>query len=80
MFEEIQKILAEHFRISKDKISRTTKLQEDLGADSLDYADLMMAFEEAFHMDIKDEEFEPVKTVKDIENYLLQNKGLFSKN
>ena len=75
MFEKIQRVLAEHFHVSKDNISRTTKLQEDLGSDSLDYADLMMAFEDAFHIDIKDEEFEPVKTVKDIENYLIKNKG-----
>lgn len=75
MFEKIQKVLAEHFCISKDSISRTTKLQEDLGADSLDFADLMMAFEDAFHIDIRDEDFESVETVEDIEDYLIKNKG-----
>ena len=75
MFEEIQKVLAEHFHIPQERISKETRLQEDLGADSLDYADLMMAFEEAFHMEIKDEEFEPVTTVKEIEEYLIKHKG-----
>lgn len=75
MFEEIQKILAEHFRVSKDKISRATDLRKDLGADSLDYVDLIMAFEEAFHIDIKDEDFESMKTAEDIERYLIQNRG-----
>lgn len=70
LFATIQKVLGEHFRKQQAEISRDTRLREDLGADSLDYADLMMAFEDAFQIDVKDEDFEGMETVSDIEAYI----------
>ena len=75
LFTIVQQVIAKHFLIAPETIRKETRLVDDLGADSLDYVDLLMAFEDAFEVDLKDEAFEQVKTVNDILIYLQAEKG-----
>lgn len=70
VFEKIKAILAEQFDAEEDSITVDTSLTEDLGADSLDLADVLMAIEDEFEVEIPDEDFENIKTVGDIVAYI----------
>lgn len=73
VFETVQKIIAEQFDVSEDKISLNTDIITDLGADSLDMVDLAMSFEDEFDIEIPDDQIENIKTVGDIVKYLEEN-------
>ena len=73
VFETVQKIIAEQFDVSEDKISLNTDIIADLGADSLDMVDLAMSFEDEFDIEIPDDQIENIKTVGDIVKYLEEN-------
>ncbi|MGN0661078.1 MAG: acyl carrier protein [Oscillospiraceae bacterium] len=73
VFEKVQKIIAEQFDVSEDKISLNTDIIADLGADSLDMVDLAMSFEDEFDIEIPDDQIENIKTVGDIVKYLEEN-------
>lgn len=68
--EKIKKILAEQFSMSEDEISVDTSFAEDIGADSLDLVELVMALEQEFDIEIDDEEVEKIKTVGDAIRYI----------
>lgn len=70
VFEKIRTILAEQFDAEEDSITMETSLTEDLGADSLDLADVLMAIEDDFDVEIPDEDIEKIKTVGDIVSYI----------
>lgn len=70
MFETVRKIIAEQFNVDESELKLSTKLQEDLGADSLDAVEVIMAIEEEFHVVIEDEVYSNIKTIEDICNYL----------
>ncbi|MBQ3692950.1 MAG: acyl carrier protein [Clostridia bacterium] len=70
VFEKIKSILAEQFDEEEDSITSETNLTEDLGADSLDLADVLMAIEDEFEVEIPDEDIENIKTVGDIVDYI----------
>ena len=70
VFEKIKAILAEQFDEEEDSITTDTNLTEDLGADSLDLADVLMAIEDEFEVEIPDEDIENIKTVGDIVDYI----------
>ncbi|MDE7389829.1 MAG: acyl carrier protein [Lachnospiraceae bacterium] len=70
VFEKIKAILAEQFDAEEDSITMETSLTEDLGADSLDLADVLMAIEDEFDVEIPDEDIENIKTVGDIVTYI----------
>lgn len=70
LLEKILPVLTATLEIEKDKIKPESKITEDLGADSLDTVELTMAFEEAFNIEITDEDAEKMKTVEDIIIYL----------
>lgn len=70
VLEKIKKILSEQFDVEEDSITQDTKMEEDLGADSLDVVDLLMSIEDEFEIEISDEEIENVKTVGEIEKYI----------
>ena len=71
LFLKVRKILAKELKIEdSQKIQLITNLQEDLGVESLHTIELVMAFEEAFNIDIPDEDAEKALTVKDIIDYL----------
>ena len=69
--EKVKKIIAEHLGIDDmDKITNEAKFIDDLGADSLDTVELVMAFEEAFDVEIPDEKAEKILTVGDAISHL----------
>jgi acyl carrier protein len=67
---KIKQIIAEKLGVSEDKVTPQASFVDDLGADSLDQVELIMAFEDAFDVDIPDEDAEKLKTVNDALNYL----------
>lgn len=69
-FEKIREILVEQFGVDESTITPNTSFVDDLGADSLDVVELIMAIEEAFDMEIPDGEAENIETVKDAVEYL----------
>ena len=70
VFEKIKAILAEKFDEDEDSITVDTNLAEDLGADSLDLTDILMAIEDEFEVEMPDEDIENIKTVGDIVDYI----------
>ena len=69
-FEIIKNALVEQFSVNEDEITPDTSLLEDLGADSLDLVELIMAMEQEFDIEIPDEDVEQLKTVGDAVNYI----------
>ncbi len=61
----IKKVITNHLGVNEDKVTENAKFIEDLGADSLDQVELVMAFEEEFKCEIPDEAAEKIITVKD---------------
>ena len=72
-FDKIRELLAAQFDISEDTITIETKIAEELGADSLDVVELLMAIEEEFGVQIPDEEIENLKSVGDVVDYIQNN-------
>lgn len=70
-FEKVKEIIAEELGIEEDKILLDSDLSEDLGADSLDAIELIMAIEESFDVEIPDSEATKIKLVSDIVNFLV---------
>jgi len=66
MFEKVQSIIANELGIEKAKITMDSRLAEDLGADSLDAVEIIMALEEEVGKEIDDSNFQEIKTVGDI--------------
>lgn len=67
---KVKQIIAEKLGVSEDKCTPQASFVDDLGADSLDQVELIMAFEDAFDVEIPDEDAEKLKTVKDAFDYL----------
>ena len=74
IFEKVKDIIAEELGIESDEIKLESNLTEDLGADSLDAIELIMAVEEAFDVEIADSDAASIKLVSDIVTYL-ENAG-----
>ncbi|MFW6319002.1 MAG: acyl carrier protein [Bacillota bacterium] len=70
MFEKIKGIIADELGIEEDSIELDSDLTDDLGADSLDAVELIMAIEEEFDIEIDDTAAQKIKTVQDIVDYL----------
>ena len=73
MFEKVQKIIAEQLGVSADSITPDASMIDDLGADSLDMVELIMAFSDEFDIDIPDDAAEGIVTVSDVVEYLKNN-------
>ncbi|AET70105.1 acyl carrier protein [Desulfosporosinus orientis DSM 765] len=73
VFEKVKAIVVEQLGVDESTITPETSF-EDLNADSLDIVELIMALEEAFDLDIPDEEAEKIRTVGDAVNYINENK------
>ena len=73
--EKVKDIIVEELGVERDKLKPEASFMEDLGADSLDTVELVMAFEKEFDIDIPDEEAEKLRTVGDAMNYLHQKIG-----
>jgi acyl carrier protein len=64
-FEKVKKIIVEQLDVEESEVTLEASITDDLGADSLDQVELVMAFETEFNIDIPDEEAEKIKTVGD---------------
>ena len=71
--ERVQKIVCEQLGVSSEKVKLEASFIDDLGADSLDTVELVMAFEEEFEIEIPDEEAEEIATVKNAVDYINSN-------
>ena len=72
-FEKVRDIVVEQLGVEADEVSIDSTFIDDLGADSLDIVELIMAFEEEFNIEIPDEAAEKIKTVQDVVTYIDQN-------
>jgi len=68
--QEVIDITSATLKIDKNKISLASSITDDLGADSLDQVELMMAIEASFNQDISDEDASKISTIADIVNYI----------
>jgi acyl carrier protein len=71
--ERVKKIVVEHLGVDEAKVSESASFIDDLGADSLDTVELVMAFEEEFGVEIPDDAAEKILTVKDAIDYLTEH-------
>lgn len=73
--ENVKKIVVEHLGVDAAKVSDSASFIDDLGADSLDIVELVMAFEEEFGVEIPDDAAEKIVTVKDAVDFISQKKA-----
>ena len=73
--ERVKQIIVEQLGVDEAEVTPTASFVDDLGADSLDTVELVMAFEEAFGIEIPDEDAEKIQSVRDAYNYIDQHKG-----
>ena len=71
--ERVKEIICEQLGVEEEEINSNAKFIEDLGADSLDTVELVMAFEEEFELEIPDEDAEKIVTVGDAIQYIKDN-------
>ena len=71
--DRVRDLVVEQLGVRAEKVTETASFVDDLGADSLDTVELVMAFEEEFGIDIPDEDAEKMMTVKDAIGYLEEN-------
>ncbi len=71
--ERVKKIVVEHLGVEDSKVTDNASFIDDLGADSLDTVELVMAFEEEFGIEIPDDAAEKIQTVKDAIDYIEKN-------
>ncbi len=69
-FEQVKKIVVEQLGVEADEVQMSSTFVDDLGADSLDIVELIMAFEEEFNIEIPDEKAEKIKTVEDVVKFI----------
>ena len=70
VFEKVCEIIAKRLKIDKNSISLESHIIEDLGADSLDMVEMVMAFEEEYDLEVDDDDVEGISTVADIVDYI----------
>jgi acyl carrier protein len=72
--ERVREIISEQLNVSKDEVVAEASFTDDLGADSLDLVELVMALEEEFEIEVSDEDAEKIRKVKDVFDYIDKNK------
>jgi acyl carrier protein len=70
LIDDIKEVVVEQLSVNADEVKEDAKFVEDLGADSLDVVELVMALEEKFDIEIPDEEAEKIQTVADVVAYV----------
>ena len=73
IFEKVKKIIVEQLGVAETSVTMEASFIDDLGADSLDIVELIMALEEEFDMEIPDEDAEKIVTVSDVVDYIKDN-------
>ena len=73
--DKVKKIVVEHLGVEESKVTTEASFIDDLGADSLDIVELVMAFEEEFGVEIPDDAAEKISTVSDAIKFINDNKG-----
>ncbi|MDO9081136.1 MAG: acyl carrier protein [Desulfuromonadales bacterium] len=71
--ERVKQIVVEQLGVEEDQVSNESSFMEDLGADSLDTVELVMALEEEFDIEIADEDAEKIQTVQDAIDYITEH-------
>ena len=71
--QKVKQIIVEQLGVDEAQVDATASFVDDLGADSLDIVELVMAFEEAFDLEIPDEDAEKIRTVQDAITYIEQH-------
>ena len=71
--DRVKKIVVEHLGVEADQVTEAASFIDDLGADSLDIVELVMAFEEEFNVEIPDDAAEKISTVKDAIDFINAN-------
>ncbi len=74
IFEQVKEVVVEQLNANPDEVKPESRFVEDLGADSLDVVELVMALEEKFGIEIPDEEAEKIQTVADAVEYIKKHK------
>ncbi|MGL4254431.1 MAG: acyl carrier protein [Fusobacteriaceae bacterium] len=74
MLDKIKEIVVDQLGVDAEQVTLDANFVEDLGADSLDTVELIMAFEEEFEVEIPDSDAEKIRTVKDVVNYIESHK------
>ena len=73
VFEKVKEIIVDQLGVEEDEVTVESSFVEDLGADSLDIVELIMALEEEFGLEIPDDEAEKISTVNDAVEYIREN-------
>jgi len=73
VMEKVKKVVVDQLGVSESEVTKESSYVDDLGADSLDTVELVMALEESFGTEIPDEEAEKIKTVGDTVNYIIKH-------
>lgn len=73
---KVREIVCEQLGVSDEEVTPDASFVDDLGADSLDLVELVMALEEEYDTEISDEDAEKIKTVQDVLDYIERHKGL----
>lgn len=71
--EKVKQIIVDQLSVAEEDVVPEASFVDDLGADSLDQVEMIMAMEEAFNISIADEDAEKIKTVQDAINYIREN-------
>ena len=74
LFYDVKAVVVEQLNVNPDEVKEESKFVEDLGADSLDVVELVMALEEKFDIEIPDTDAEKIVTVKDAMSYIESHK------
>lgn len=72
---KVKKIIIDQLDVTEDEVTHAASFVDDLGADSLDTVEMVMAFEEEFSIEIPDEDAEKIKTVQDAVDYIQKKAG-----
>ena len=75
IIEKVKDIVSERLRVSRDTLTEQSSFVDDLGADSLDQAELVMELEDEFNFQIPEDEAQSIKTIKDAVDYIVNKKS-----